>query len=319
MKKKLALVAIGGNALVKDVKMPTLQNQMIAVQEACYPVVDLVEAGWQVVITHGNGPQVGYLMRRSELAQAELPLIPMEIIVADTQGGIGYQIQQSLANEFRRRGMDRKIATVITQVLVDEDDPAFSNPTKPIGGFMTEEEADFRRGNDGWVVMEDAGRGWRRVVASPTPKAILESEAIKALVDQGFIVVCVGGGGIPVIEKAGELQGVAAVIDKDYASSLLAKELQADAFLVTTAVEKVAIHYGKPEQKNLDHITMSEAVRYMAEGHFPPGSMGPKMSAVLGYLAGGSGEGIITSPNRLVMSINGESGTRITVDYPSGI
>ena len=184
---------------------------------------------------------------------------------------------------------------------------------------MTEEEADFRRGNDGWVVMEDAGRGWRRVVASPTPKAILESEAIKALVDQGFIVVCVGGGGIPVIEKAGELQGVAAVIDKDYASSLLAKELQADAFLVTTAVEKVAIHYGKPEQKNLDHITMSEAVRYMAEGHFPPGSMGPKMSAVLGYLAGGSGEGIITSPNRLVMSINGESGTRITVDYPSGI
>lgn len=313
MKKKLAVVAVGGNSLVKDIKKPTLQNQMEAVRETCHPIADLIEAGWQVVITHGNGPQVGFLMRRSELAQAELPLIPMEILVADTQGGIGYQIQQSLMNEFKRRGIRRKIATVITQVLIDENDPAFLDPTKPIGGFMTEQEAESRRNTDGWTVKQDSGRGWRRVVASPEPKAILEFEAIKDLVDKDYIVICVGGGGIPVVDHGGELHGVAAVIDKDYASSVLARELHADALLVTTAVEKVSINYGKPDQLDLDHITVKKAEQYMAEGHFPPGSMGPKVSAILRYLDGGTGQGIITSPAKLVASVNGESGTSITI------
>ena len=309
--KKLAVVAIGGNALIKDNKRITLQDQMQAVQETCKNIADLVEAGWNVAITHGNGPQVGFLMRRVELAKGELPLIPLEILVADTQGGIGYMIQQSLINEFKRRNIQREAITVVTQVVVDKNDPAFQNPTKPVGAFLTKEQAEYYVKTEGWQVVEDAGRGWRRVVPSPEPKRIVEKTAICNLIERGIVVICAGGGGIPVIETVDGFEGVAAVIDKDYVSSLLAKDLKADILIVTTGVDKVSINFGKPNQQDLDTLTAAEASAYMAEGHFPPGSMGPKVTAILRFLENGEGEGIITSPVKLVHAIAGKTGTRI--------
>ncbi|MEW8960031.1 MAG: carbamate kinase, partial [Moorella sp. (in: firmicutes)] len=264
-----------------------------------------------VAITHGNGPQVGFLIRRAELATKELPLIPLEFAVADTQGAIGYMIQQSLMNEFKRRGIKKQAVTVVTQVVVDKNDPAFQNPTKPIGSFMSKEEAERHVKEDGWTVVEDAGRGWRRVVPSPEPQRIVESEAIKDLIAKGYIVICVGGGGIPVIEKDGNLEGIAAVIDKDYASSLLATEIRADRLVISTGVNKVAINFGKPDQKEIDRMTVAEAEAYLQEGHFPPGNMGPKIIAILRYLKNNGGEGLITSPAGIVAAMEGKSGTWI--------
>ncbi|GFN23685.1 MAG: carbamate kinase [Thermoanaerobacteraceae bacterium] len=308
---KLAVIAIGGNSLIKTKGQVDLKSQLETVKETCHNIAELVEQGWNVAITHGNGPQVGFLIRRAELAAQELPLIPLEFAVADTQGAIGYMIQQSLINEFRRRGIRREPVTVVTQVVVDSNDPAFQNPSKPIGSFMTREEAERHKQEDGWTLVEDAGRGWRRVVPSPEPRAIVESAAIRDLITNGYIVICVGGGGIPVIEKDGRLEGIAAVIDKDYASALLATEIKADMLVISTGVSKVAINFGQPDQKELDLLTVPEAEAYLEAGHFPPGNMGPKIMAILRYLRNNGGQGIITSPEAIVAAVAGKAGTRI--------
>jgi carbamate kinase len=269
-------------------------------------IAEMIAQGWRVVITHGNGPQVGFILRRSELSLHELHPVPLDAADADTQGAIGYMFQKALYNEFRRRGMRQLAVTVVTQVLVDRNDPAFQNPTKPIGSWMDEETARRRAAEQGWVVREDAGRGWRRVVPSPRPRRIIELPAIRALLEDGFVVIAVGGGGIPVVEdETGDLVGVEAVIDKDLASALLAIELRADLFLISTAVEKVALDYGKPTQRWLDRLTASEARRHLAEGQFPPGSMGPKIEAILQYLDHGGKAALITDPPHIPAALRG--------------
>ena len=309
---KIAVVAIGGNSLVKDQDHQTIPDQFEAIQEICVHIAGMVEQGWNVVITHGNGPQVGFSLLRSELSSHVLRPVPLDSCVADTQGIIGYMIQQSLHNEFSRRGIRKQAVTVVTQVLVDKNDPAFQNPTKPIGPFYDEEKAQAYRQERGWDIREDSVRGWRRVVPSPLPVRIAEYDSVKALVDQGFVVITAGGGGIPVIERNGRLEGIAAVIDKDYASSLLAIEIEADLLLMATAVEKVALDFGKPNQKLLDGITVEEARRYYEEEHFPPGSMGPKIEAIINFLESGGKEAIITNPENIERALLGETGTRIS-------
>jgi carbamate kinase len=276
----------------------------------------MIEEGWDVVIGHGNGPQVGFILRRSELAAHELHQVPLDVCGADTQGAIGYALVQNLQNELRRDQVVKPVVAVVTQVEVDRGDPAFATPSKPIGSFMEEAEAVRRREQDGWDVVEDANRGWRRVVASPRPLRIVELDSIKTLIDAGAIVVAVGGGGIPVIaDESGDLHGVDAVIDKDLACSLLARALGADLFLITTAVEKVALHFGTPDQQWLDHLTLAEAKKYLAEGtHFAKGSMAPKVEAVIEYLDAGGTEAIITDPANVERALRGQSGTRITKD-----
>ena len=249
-------------------------------------------------------------MLRSELAQKNIHTVPVDSAVADTQGAIGYQFQMAMHNEFLKRGLNKSAVTVVTQVVVDPQDPAFQNPTKPIGPFMDEEQAKKRHETDGWDVMEDAGRGWRRVVASPKPKKIVELEAVRALINAGQVVVAVGGGGVPVVEKDGRYTGVAAVIDKDYASGLLAANLDVDSFIISTAVEKVYINFGKPDQKALDTVTIEEAKRYMAEGQFAKGSMAPKVEAAIRFLEAGGKEAIITNPENLSKAVKGLAGTR---------
>jgi len=309
---KVAVVAIGGNSLIKDKEHQTVPDQFATTRETCVHIASMIEQGWDVVITHGNGPQVGFVLLRSELASHVLHTVPLDSCGADTQGSIGYMIQQSLYNEFLKRGMKKRAVTVVTQVVVDKDDPAFQNPTKPIGPFYTEEEAKRLAAERGWTVKDDAGRGWRRVVPSPIPREIVEQEAIKALIEQGFVVIGVGGGGIPVVrQEDGSLRGVEAVIDKDYASSLLASGIGADLFLISTAVEKVALNYGKPNQVWLDRMTLAEAKRYLSEGHFPPGSMGPKIKAIIQFLEKGGKEALITSPENIERALAGETGTRI--------
>jgi len=309
---KVAVVAIGGNSLIKDKDHQTVPDQFAATRETCIHIADMIEQGWEVIITHGNGPQVGFILMRSELASHVLHTVPLDSCGADTQGAIGYMIQQSLGNEFQKRGIQKPVATVVTQVVVEKDDPAFGNPTKPIGPFYDEARAKRYRDEGGWHIMEDAGRGWRRVVPSPLPMHIVEQEAIKALIELGFVVIGVGGGGIPVVEEDGSLRGVDAVIDKDYASGLLATGIKADLFLISTAVEKVALNYGKPNQVDLVRMTLSEAKNYLQEGHFPPGSMGPKIKAVIKFLEQGGKEALITSPENLARALRGETGTRIT-------
>lgn len=311
---KLAAVAIGGNSLIKSKDKVEVKYQFEAVRETCVHLAGMIEQGWNLAITHGNGPQVGFILRRSELAAHEVHTVPLDVIGADTQGSIGYMIQQALANEFRRRGMHKQAVSVVTQVLVDANDPAFRNPTKGIGGYLNEEQAEmFRR--EGWTVIDDAGRGYRRMIASPIPKRIVELDAIKALIAQGFIVISTGGGGIPVIEdENGNLRGTYAVIDKDRATALLATGIQADLFLISTAVEKVALNYNKPNQQWLDRMTLSEARRYMEEGHFAEGSMKPKIEAVIAFLENGGKQALITNPENIARALAGETGTWITPD-----
>lgn len=315
MPNKLAVVAIGGNALIKDEKRVTVEDQVIALRETAVHLVDMIEAGWDLAIGHGNGPQVGFILRRSEIAAKVEGMheVPLDVCGADSQGAIGYELQQALRNEFFKRGINKKACTVVTQVLVDKEDPAFKKPTKPIGSFMDEAEAKRREREMGWSVVEDAGRGWRRVVASPLPKEIVELDAVKTLLSAGQVVITVGGGGIPVVDRGdGELAGAAAVIDKDFASSLLASSIRADVFLIATAVEKVAINFGKPDQQWLDRMTLAEAQAYLAEGkHFAKGSMAPKIQAAIWYLENGGGEAIITNPENIGRALKGETGTRI--------
>ena len=315
MSKKVAVIAIGGNSLIKDPKRVTVEDQEQALRETAAHVADMVEAGWDVAIGHGNGPQVGYILRRSEIAAKVEGMheVPLDVCGADSQGAIGYEFQQALQNELFRRGIQKNVCTIITQTLVDQNDKAFKNPSKPIGGFMDITEAKRREKDMGWAVVEDAGRGWRRVVPSPLPKEIVELNSVRALIDAGVIVITVGGGGIPVVDAGkGEYRGTAAVIDKDFASSLLAQEIKADLFLIATAVEKVAINYGKPEQKWLDRMTLAEAKQYLAEGsHFAKGSMAPKVQAVIWYLEAGGKQALITNPENIGRALNGETGTWI--------
>ena len=308
-----AVVAIGGNSLIKDKEHQSVYDQYLAAGETCVHIAKMIEDGWDVAIGHGNGPQVGFILRRSELAAHELHEVPLDVCGADSQGAIGYALAQNLDNDFRRLEVDRNAVAVVTQVEVAADDPAFASPSKPIGSFMDEPTASRRREQDGWDVVEDAGRGWRRVVASPKPLRIVEADAIRALIENRFVVISVGGGGIPVVADGdGNLVGVAAVIDKDLGCSLLATNIGAELFVVTTAVEKVALDFGTPEQRWVDELTLSEAKERLAEGrHFAKGSMAPKIEAIIGFLERGGATAIVTDPANVERALAGETGTRI--------
>lgn len=314
---KTALVAIGGNSLITDKNMPDVPHQWEAVRETCRHLADMIEAGWRLVITHGNGPQVGFILRRNELAAHAVHTTPLDLVVADTQGSIGYMLQQALRNELFSRGRAVPVVSVVSQVLVDPDDPGFQNPTKPIGGFMTETEArQFEA--EGWKVMEDAGRGWRRVVASPRPLQVIEQSVIGDLINAGNIVIAVGGGGIPVVEnqrgELRELKGTYAVIDKDWASSLLATELNVDLFMISTGVPQVALHFNTPRQVNLNQVTAGELTQYLHEGHFAAGSMKPKVEAVLAFVTQTGHQALISDPANIARALRHESGTWILPD-----
>ncbi|HVH31952.1 MAG TPA: carbamate kinase [bacterium] len=309
----VAVVAIGGNSLVKDEAHPSVAGEIAALQETSAHIAGMLASGWEVVLTHGNGPQVGYNLLRSELAAASAPPLPLDVLGAQTQGSIGYLFQQVLGNELRRRSIRKRVVTVVTQTVVDAHDPAFQRPTKPIGLFYAKEEAVRLQAERAWQMVEDAGRGWRRVVPSPLPAEIVERLVVKGLVHQAIVVIACGGGGIPVVRSpSGDLTGVEAVIDKDLASALLAQSIGADLLLISTAVERVALHYGKPHQKDLAAMTVDEAKRYLSEGHFAPGSMGPKIRAALQFVEAGGHEAVITSPERIERALAGETGTRIT-------
>lgn len=312
---KTALVAIGGNSLITDKNRPDIPHQWDAVRETCRHLADMIEDGWRLVITHGNGPQVGFILRRNELAAHEVHSTPLDLIGADTQGAIGYMLQQALKNELYSRGIRRKVVSLVTQTLVDKDDPAFEQPTKPIGAFLSEESARLFE-QQGWKVVEDAGRGWRRVVASPQPLRIIEEETIKDLIATDNIVIAAGGGGIPVIHnhkgELREIQGVPAVIDKDRASSLLAQQVGADLFLISTGVPQVALNFNTPQQVNLAQVSVKMLTQYLAEGHFAPGSMKPKVEAVLRFVENTGNPALITTPSNIARALQEETGTWVT-------
>ncbi len=312
MSSPLAVIAIGGNSLIVDSKKMTVMDQYQAAGETSHHIAALVSAGYRVVVTHGNGPQVGFILLRSDLAKNVLHEVPLESCVADTQGAIGYQVGQTLSNELRRQKIRKDVVTLVTQVLVDRDDPAFTNPAKPIGPFYTEADAHRYEEQNGWAMKEDAGRGWRRVVASPKPLRIVEESTVRLLLERDVVVIAVGGGGIPVVENAnGDLEGRPAVIDKDLASCLLAKNLKADLFIISTGVDKVAVDFKKPTQRAIDRMTVAEAERYLAEGQFPAGSMGPKIEAAIDFLKNGGKEVIITQPHLLEEAIANKNGTHV--------
>ncbi len=312
---KTALIAIGGNSLITDKDRPDIPHQWDAVRETCRHLADMIEDGWRLIITHGNGPQVGFILRRNELAASKVHTTPLDLIVADTQGSIGYMLQQGLKNELHSRKIRRKVVSLITQVLVNKFDPAFQNPTKPIGSFLTEETARLFE-KQGWKVVEDAGRGWRRVVASPEPLRIIEEDTIQDLIATDNIVIAAGGGGIPVIHnhkgELREMQGVPAVIDKDRASSLLAQQINVDLFLISTGVEQVALNFNTPQQVNLDQVSAKSLSQYMEDGHFAPGSMKPKVEAVLNFVYGTGNPALITNPPNIARALKKETGTFIT-------
>jgi carbamate kinase len=313
--QKVAVVAVGGNALIKEKGRTEITDQYAAAAETMAHVATMIEAGWNVVITHGNGPQVGFMQRRSELAAGEIHAIPLDYSGAHTQGSIAYMFERALYNEFQRRGLQKPVVGVVTQVLVSRDDPAFARPSKPIGSFMDEVTAVRHRDHDGWGVMEDSGRGWRRVVASPTPLRIIQRDAIVTLINAGYVVIGVGGGGIPVIETdSGQLEGAEVVIDKDLASALLASSIEANLLLISTEVEKVALNFGKPEQRWLDTVALSEARQYLADGHFGKGSMEPKIRAIIGYLERGGQAALVTNPPNIARALAGQTGTWIRPD-----
>lgn len=308
---KLAVVAVGGNALIRDEQHRSIPDQYETASETVGYVVDLIEAGWRVVLTHGSGPQMGFILRRSELALHEVIPVPMDYAGADLQGALGYMFVKALRNAFRRRALRREAVAVVTLVEVDPADAAFRDPTKPIGSPMDEATARKRAADLGWQVREDPGRGWRRVVPSPAPRAIVDLDVIRHLVGDGYLVIACGGGGIPVVRNAErDLVGVEAVIDKDLASSLLARTLGADRFVVATGVERVALDYGKPGQRWVERMTLAEAKRLYDAGQFDRGSMGPKIRAVIEYLEGGGAEAVITDPPHLASALAGTAGTR---------
>jgi carbamate kinase len=306
------VIALGGNSLIPAGQEGTIDEQIELTRATMVHVAELIKEGHPVVLTHGNGPVVGNIVIRNEVAKDQIPPMPLDVCGADSEGGIGYMIQQALQNELSSRGIDRVVFTIITQVVVDPDDPAFTKPTKPIGPFYSEEEAKAMAREKGWAVVEDSGRGYRRVVASPKPLTIVESPAIERAVQLGAIVIAVGGGGVPVVrDRNGELRGTEAVIDKDRASSVLAAQLKADVFVILTGVEKVSLSFGKPDQRDLDVMTVAEAEKYLADGEFSPGSMGPKIEAAIEFLKAGGKQVIVTRPELLSVAMKGKHCTRI--------
>ncbi|MBW2683476.1 MAG: carbamate kinase [Deltaproteobacteria bacterium] len=314
MKAKLAFVAIGGNSLVKSKEQQTVEDQHQAIRETIQHVIDLISQGYQVLISHGNGPQVGFIMRRSEVARQAtgLHLVPLVNVVADTQGSIGYQIQQAVNNELATQGIAGQCVTIVTQVVVDKADPAFEAPAKPVGEFFQEDQLeDIQREYPDWSLIEDAGRGYRRVVPSPAPCEIVERPVIESLLEAGYHVIAAGGGGIPVVRNGKDLEGVDAVIDKDLASSLLAGQLGADLLIISTAVKQVALNFGKPDEQLIGTMTVDEAEAYIEQDHFAPGSMLPKIQAALKFLKAGGKEVIITSPEFIKEAVLHGAGTHI--------
>lgn len=313
--KPTAVVALGGNAISRKGEEDTIANQFRHTRESLSAILPLVKRGYNIAITHGNGPQVGNAILRVEVARGKAPILPLGICVADTEGGMGYMIAQSLQNRLLREGIDRPVAAILTQVVVDFDDPAFSDPTKYIGQFYSEEEAQRYARERGWSVKRDGDRGWRRVVASPRPKGIVEGPVIRAMVQGGAIVIAAGGGGIPVYYEAdGTLEGADSVIDKDRASAILANEIGAQEFIILTEVDQVALNFGKPNQQFLSQVTIAGARQYLAAGHFPAGSMGPKIEAAIAFLEAGGDKVIITSIDRAAAALDGNAGTVITHD-----
>jgi carbamate kinase len=314
MKEKLVFIAIGGNSLIKSKKLQKVEDQHQAIKETVRHVADLIVQGYQVVISHGNGPQVGFIMRRSEVARrvTGLHLVPLVNVVADTQGSIGYQIQQSLNNELTGRNIAGQCVTVVTQVVVDREDPGFKKPAKPVGEFFDAQQlTEIRRDYPDWTLVEDAGRGFRRVVPSPEPREVIERPVIESLLNSGYHVVTVGGGGIPVVRTDKGLEGVDAVIDKDLASSLLANQLGVGLLIISTAVEQVALNFGKPTEGPISKMTVAEAEQYIAEGHFAPGSMLPKIQSALRFLKNGGQEVIITAPEFIKEAVTSGRGTHM--------
>lgn len=308
---KTAVVAIGGNAIIKEGQKGTIIEQFENVMSSVDAIIDMIEEGYEVVLTHGNGPHVGNSLIKGDASKNQVPDYPMDAYGAETQGLLGYIIKQSFANRLKERGLDKKVAALVTQVLVDEKDPGFNHPTKPVGPFFTKEEADRLEKEKAYVMVEDSGRGYRRVVASPKPIEIMEKDMIKLLSRENYIVIAAGGGGIPVIQKNNQLIGVEAVIDKDYASALLAQEIEADLLVILTGVPQVAINFGKENQESLSQMTLKEAEKHMNDGQFPKGSMGPKIDAAIEYVKSGRGEALITSIDQLKEAIKGQTGTRI--------
>jgi len=308
--KKLAVVAIGGNAVNRPGEKPTAENMFKALTEAMGYLVEMLDE-YDVVITHGNGPQVGNILIQQEMAKEVIPPFPIDVNDAQTQGSLGYMIAQALRNNLARKNLSREIAAVVTQIVVDKNDKAFQNPTKPVGPFYTKQEAERLAREKGWIMKEDAGRGYRRVVPSPKPLEIVEKEVVRMLLKNDVIVIAAGGGGIPVIREDGILKGVEAVIDKDRASALLAIEIDADLFIILTGVEKVSLNYGKPNQEDLDELSVDQAQRFLKEGQFPAGSMGPKIESAIDFVKTTKRECIITDMAKLMLALNGETGTRI--------
>lgn len=310
MKEKVVL-AIGGNAIQKENQKGTIEEQKENIYNSCEPVLELIQKGYSVVITHGNGPQVGNSLIKGELASEVVPKYPLDVCDAETQGALGYLIQQAFHNKLKQKGIKKSVATVVTQIIVDKNDDAFKNPTKPVGPFYDKEKAEEIMKNKGLTFVEDSGRGYRRVVPSPMPKKIVEKEAIEALLNTDSLVITAGGGGIPVVEEYGMLNGTEAVIDKDFASALLAAEIKAEYFFILTGVEQVAINFGKPNQENLSELSVKDALAYMEEGQFPKGSMGPKIKAAIYFLERGGKNVIITSIDKLQQALEGKTGTRL--------
>jgi carbamate kinase len=312
---KTAVIALGGNAITQPEVEDTIANQFHNTRNSLDGIVELARTGCKLVITHGNGPQVGNAILRVEIARGKCPILPLGICVADTEGGMGYMIEQSLQNRLKKEGIDRPVVTIITQVLVDQNDPQIKNPTKYIGQFYTEDEASRFAKERGWTVMADANRGWRRVVASPIPISIVNAGTIRKLVVSGAIVIAAGGGGIPVYyDNKGNLEGIDAVIDKDFASAVLAEEISSEFLIVLTSIDKVAKNFGADNEEPIDLMTVSQARQYMTEGHFPPGSMGPKIEAAVKFLKSGGREVIVTSYSNAGRALKGKAGTRIVPD-----
>ncbi|MBI2251680.1 MAG: carbamate kinase [Armatimonadetes bacterium] len=312
--KSLALLAIGGNSITKADQEGNIPQQFSNSRKTAQHILDMLAQGYNLVITHGNGPQIGNTLLRVELSSHSVYPLPLDTCVSDTQGGMGYMLQQVIGNTLREEGIKKIPLTIITQVLVDQNDPAFLNPTKPIGPFYSQTKAQDLIRENGWKIIEDSGRGYRRVVPSPRPLEIIEAEAIKALIRNGFLVIAAGGGGIPVVKDNNNLRGIEAVIDKDLASSLLASQIQAELLLISTDVEQVAIFYNTPKEIKLSNITLKEAEKYLNDGHFPAGSMGPKILASIAFLKGGGKTVIITNPQNIGNALAGKTGTKITLN-----
>ena len=312
-KSKLAVIAVGGNALIRDPLKNTLADQYEAARMSAHAATRLIQSGVRVVLTHGNGPQVGFSLRRSELAAKEVHPLPMDYAIAETQGTIGYLFQRAFQEAFKTAGIERKVASVVTQTLVDASDDAFQNPSKPIGGFLSRDEAEAMAKTMGWSVMEDSGRGWRRCVPSPKPKGIVELEVIRSLSEEGALVIACGGGGIPVVQKGDSLQGVEGVIDKDLTSALLSSELKADYLVIPTAGgDGVALHFGTPQEKRLQALSYKDAKHYVDTGYFAKGSMLEKVMAAVQYTkAHPDGTAIITTLDSMLEAIDGKAGTQI--------